>query len=101
MGKGRKGGTDTRNRHTRGSIGQLGRQAASGPRKEGRRVSGVHTLGATKNPAGLNLRGVAGVIGIYLPLPAKAERTKSKVKSKQSPRYPRTRSKGFKVSSRR
>ena len=27
-------------------------------------MSGVHTLGATKNPAGVNLRGVAGVIGL-------------------------------------
>ena len=42
------------------------RQAASGncPRKEGRRASGVGTLEATKNPAGLNLRG--GVIGFGL-----------------------------------
>lgn len=33
-------------------------------RKEGRRASGVHTLGAKKNPVGLNLRG--GVIGFGL-----------------------------------
>jgi hypothetical protein len=36
----------------------------AGPRKEGKRASGVGTLGAKKNPAGLNLRGV--VIGFGL-----------------------------------
>ena len=41
------------------------RQAASGvcPRK-GKRVSGVGTLWATKNPAGVNLRGAVGVSGL-------------------------------------
>jgi hypothetical protein len=48
------------------------RQAASGkrPRKEGRRVSGVHTLEAKKNPAGLNLRGVVNGLGL-LTVPGK------------------------------
>ena len=46
-------------------IGLLLSQAASGlcPRKD-KRVSGVGTLGATKNPAGVNLRGGVGVIGL-------------------------------------
>ena len=47
----------------RGLIGRLGRQAAD-PRKEEKRTSGVHTLGAKKNPVGVNLRGV--VIGLGL-----------------------------------
>jgi len=34
---------------------------------------------------------------VYLPFPARAERTNSKVKSRHRARYPRTRSKGFKV----
>jgi len=43
------------------------RQAASGncPRKEGRRASGVHTLWAKKNPAGVNLRGVVMDSGLF------------------------------------
>ena len=36
----------------------------SGPRKEGKRASGVHTLGAKKNPAGVNLRGVVMGLGL-------------------------------------
>lgn len=60
MGKGRKEGT-----HTLGAIdGLLMRQAASGPRKEGKRRAGVVTLWAKKSPAGLNLRG--GVNGLGL-----------------------------------
>ena len=45
-------------------IGRLGRQAAD-PRKEEKRTSGVHTLGAKKNPAGLNLRGVVNGLGLF------------------------------------
>jgi hypothetical protein len=56
MGEGRKEGEVL--------IGQLGRQAASGPRKEGKRQAGVGTLGAKKNPAGVSLRG--GVSGLDL-----------------------------------
>jgi hypothetical protein len=33
------------------------RQAASGPKEGRKRRAGVGTLGATKNPAGVNLRG--------------------------------------------
>ena len=44
-----------RNPHPRGSIGQLGRTSGR---------AGVGTLWATKNPAGVNLRGLAGVIGL-------------------------------------
>ena len=66
----KEGDRHTRNPHPKGDIGQLGREsgkrAASGkrPRKEAKRVSGVGTLGATKNPAGVNLRGGVGVIGL-------------------------------------
>lgn len=52
------------------------------------------TLWATKNPVGLNLRGLVWALD-YLPLPARAERIRSKVKSKHKPRYPRTRRSGF------
>lgn len=54
MGEGRRGGL----------IGQIGRQAASGPRKEESGQAGVGTLGAKKNPAGLNLRGVVNGLGL-------------------------------------
>ena len=42
-------------------IGPLGRKSG---RAIGRKEAGVHTLGATKNPAGVNLRGAAGVSGL-------------------------------------
>ena len=51
----RKEGTDTRNRHPRG---------VDWPTRKGKRQAGVGTLGATKNPAGVNLRGGVGVIGL-------------------------------------
>ena len=61
------------NPHTRGIDWPTKEgQAASGncPRKEGKRRAGVGTLGAKKNPAGVNLRGLAGVIGL-LTVPGK------------------------------
>ena len=51
----KEGDRHTRDRHTRGDLGQLGR-------KSGKR--GVGTIGATKNPVGVNLRGGVGVIGL-------------------------------------
>ena len=55
------------NPHTRGIDWPTKEgQAASGncPRKEGKRRAGVGTLGATKNPAGVNLRGVVMGFGL-------------------------------------
>ena len=51
--------------HTRGLDGLLMRQAASGPKEGRKRQAGVHTLEATKNPAGLNLRGVVMGSGLF------------------------------------
>lgn len=44
-----------RNPRTKGVIGQL---------RKDKRASGGVTLGATKNPAGVILRGAAGVLGL-------------------------------------
>ena len=60
-------GTDTRkegDRHTRGIDWPTLKPSGRAIGRKGKRVSGVHTLWATKNPAGVNLRGAVGVIGL-------------------------------------
>ena len=50
--------------HTRRVDWPTRKDKRAGNRKEGQAGAGVHTLGATKNPAGVNLRGLAGVSGL-------------------------------------
>ena len=88
--------------HTQGeqSIGLLGGQAGKRAIALGRKEGGRRTIGAsgqTKGPLGLP-RGLGGAWD-YLPLPARALRINRKVNNRQSPRYPRTRKRGF-ISSR-
>lgn len=51
----KEGDRYTRNPHPKGD---------QWPTRKGKRQAGVVTLGAKKNPAGLSLRGVVGVIGL-------------------------------------
>jgi len=56
MGKGRK--------HTQGIDWPTRKQSGKRPKEGRKRQAGIHTLGAKKNPAGVSLRGAAGVIGL-------------------------------------
>ena len=60
-------------------------------RESGR--AGVGSIGAKKNPAGVNLRGTVG--NLVDQLPARALRMSNKVKRRQRARYPITRRRGF------
>ena len=62
---------------------------------KGKRVSGVGTIGAKKNPVGVRLRGLAG--NLVDQLPAKALRINRRVNNRQRARYPITRKRGFTV----
>ena len=62
----------------------------------GKRVSGVGSIGAKENPAGVNLRGTVG--NLVGQLPARADRRRRRVNNRQRARYPITRSRGFMAS---
>jgi hypothetical protein len=67
----------------KGETGPLGKTSGAGR----------HYRGKEKAPRGF-LGALMGALD-YLPLPARADRTSNRVKSKHKPRYPRTRNKGF------